>query len=92
MWWWQPGDRGCLDRSTGPGLFPIPDAVVARDAEQTRVRFRLGLHAPAKPGGPPYADFDLVLRGDSIRTDEGKVVAITRRSALDVPGFHRDLP
>src|SRR5438445_13657443 len=86
VWWWQPGDRGCLNRSTGPSVFPVVDAQVVTHAggREISVRFKLQLHAPA--GEAAFENISLIWAGDTVRAvPSGARVAILRHPDLQIP-------
>ncbi len=86
VWWWQPGDRGCLNRSTGPSVFPVVDAQVVTHAggREISVRFKLQLHAPA--GEAAFENISLIWAGDTVRAvPSGTRVAILRHPDLQIP-------
>lgn len=83
-WWWEPGRRGCHDRSTGPGVFRTP-AELHRSARVTVVHLRLAMMGP--PLTPDSVrDILIRLQGDTLVSSQaGTSVPIERRNNLKVP-------
>jgi hypothetical protein len=84
VWWWGPGASGCDSRATGPSVFHAHDASVSRSAapEVTAISFRVGTHSLEQP----FLDVRLAIEDGRMRSlDTGDVVALQRRSDLEVP-------
>ena len=84
VWWWEPGASGCTTRSTGPTVFHADQAAVSHSAQPkaTAASFRLGLISRT----PSFLEVRLAIQDGRMRSlDTGAVVALTRRSDLDLP-------
>jgi hypothetical protein len=91
VWWWQPGDD-CSKRTTGPGVFPGEQAVVARgpDSGTADIRFRVQVHRAPNAADPPYVDVRLALKDGRLGSPgtNSWVDTITRRD-LEIPEMWR---
>jgi hypothetical protein len=88
VWWWEPGESGCSERSTGPGIFHGDDAKVARRAQSATIdaHFRLPLIVRPDSTQASFADVNLTLENGFVQSaTSGSRVAIENRHDLDVP-------
>jgi hypothetical protein len=87
VWWWHPGDRGCSNRSTGPGVFRAEHVTVVEMRSATiEVRFRMQLILGPGSTRPDFTDVELVIQDASMHdVASGARVPVMRRSDLDVP-------
>jgi carboxypeptidase family protein len=82
IWWWEPGNAGCANRSTGPDVFRAERAQVSSSAQALDCRFQLQLHSMTTP----FVEVHFTVDGDTMRSvSSGATVAIQRRSDLNIP-------